>query len=178
MIMTSGEFVTLILFFASGTGGGFNSEVRIMKMMSNTNSTSVNGVMLMVDMTSSSGLEPMTDMRAPPLLGHEADVIVAGRARCVQNLDDRVVARVLVRQQRHVGGVPLVRVALVKRDRVRHRVVKVGHGNRLAIDIDGVLRSHLDLDLMLQLLLRDVLRSGVLLGELLLEAGRRSERGQ
>jgi hypothetical protein len=37
-------------------------------------------VMLMVDMTSSSGLEPMTDMGTPLLFRHEADVIVAGLA--------------------------------------------------------------------------------------------------
>ncbi len=67
MITTSGDCVTLILFLASGTGGGFNKEVKIMKMISSTNSTSVNGVMLMVDITSSSGDEPTTDMCAPSL---------------------------------------------------------------------------------------------------------------
>src|ERR1700694_2116081 len=66
IIITRGDCVTLILFLASGTGGGFNSDVKIMKIMSSTSSTSVNGVMLMVDITSSSGADPITDILCPP----------------------------------------------------------------------------------------------------------------
>src|SRR5579872_527554 len=135
MISTSGEFVTLTRFLASGTAGGFKREVKIMKMMSNTNSTSVKGVMLMVDMTSSSGAAPTTDIEfafslrgsnsARLLLRDEPDVVVAGLPRRIQDLDDRVVARVLVGDQRHVRRVPLIRMGAMERNRVGHDIVEV-----------------------------------------------------
>src|SRR5579864_422599 len=117
--MTMVEFVTLTRFFASGTAGGFNSDVKIMKMISKTSSTSVNGVMLIVDITSSSGADPTTDITfafSLALFGHEPDVIVAGFARSVQDLDDGVVARIRVCDQRNVRGVALIGVRAVKGD--------------------------------------------------------------
>src|SRR5579859_6278380 len=106
MMTTIGDGDTLRRFFASGTGGGLSSEVRIMKMMSRTSSTSVNGVMLIVDITSSSGPDP-TSAIAASLLRDESDVVVAGRARRVEYLDDRVVLRVRVGDERDVRRIAL-----------------------------------------------------------------------
>src|SRR5579863_3555996 len=147
MMITSGDGDTLSRFFASGTGGGFNSDVRIMKMMSRTSSTSVKGVMLMVDITSSSGADPISAMLfARSLLRHEADVVVTCLARSVEDLDDRVVLGVHVGDQRDVLQVPLCRVGLVVGHGGGHRVVHAVHRRRVTIDEDAVLRRHLHLD--------------------------------
>src|ERR1700694_1622027 len=178
MINTSGEFVTLTLFCASGTAGGFKSDVKIMKMISSTSNTSVNGVMLIVGMTSSSGAAPTTDivfafrLCAYVLLRHEADRIISGRAGRVSDLSARVVAGGALCHKRYVGRVSLILMCAVKGDRVGHDRVQVLHADEFAIDVDAVLRSDVNLDLVLQNILGNILRCDIFLRQLLLEAGR------
>src|SRR5580704_8515368 len=125
MITAIGEFCTLSLLSASGTGGGFSSEVKIIKMMSRTNNTSVNGVMLMVDITSSSGLDPTIDISNTSLLRHEADVVIICRTCRVEDLDDGVITCGRVGDQRDMREIALRRVLLVELDRGGHVVIQL-----------------------------------------------------
>src|SRR5271166_5302191 len=138
------------------------TDARMIKMIKRTSSTSVNGVMLIVAITSSSPAPVETAI----LRRHEPDVFNAGQARRVENADDRCIGRLGVSRDRDVNFAAAA-------DRLRHEVVNPGLGRPLTVDEDAAALAHLDVDLILLLMLLHLSR-GRLVGQLLLESRRRS----
>src|SRR5271156_213473 len=96
------ESLTLSVLCASGNFGSLVTDARMMKMMRRTSSTSVKGVMLIVDMTSSSPELVETAM----LRGHKADVVEIGLLCGVENPNDRAVRRLRIRGNRNMDVAP------------------------------------------------------------------------